>query len=82
MGHVPKFTRIAIGNEIIHKFGFMFFLQSNSCAALFYAVRQFYAIAIFFMGRLDTYGVGQKLWGVAASLLARLHPIAAGPLLY
>ena len=45
-------------------------LQSNSCTALFYAVRQFYAIAIFFMGRLDTYGVGQKLW-VAASLLAK-----------
>ena len=57
-------------------------LQSNSCTALFYAVRQFYAIAIFFMGRLVTYGVGKKLWGVAASLLARLHPIAAGPLLY
>ena len=56
--------------------------QTNSCAALFYAVRQFYAIAIFFMGRLDTYGVGQKLWGVAASLLAQLHPIASGPLLY
>lgn len=33
------------------------FLPTNSCAALFYAVRQFYAIAIFFMGRLDTYGV-------------------------
>ena len=60
----------------------MFFLPSNSCAAIFYAVRQFYAMAIFFMGRLDTYGVGQKLWGVAASLLARLHPIASGPLLY
>ena len=60
----------------------MFSLPANSCAALFYAVRQFYAIAIFLMGRLDTYGVGQKLWGVAASLLARLHPIAAGPLLY
>ena len=62
------------------KFGFMFFLPTNSCAALFYAVRQFYAIAILFMGRLDTYGVGQKLWGVAASLLARLlyhlRPIA------
>ena len=41
----------------------MFFLPSNSCAALFYAVRQFYAIAIFLMGRLVTYGVGQKLWG-------------------
>ena len=23
------------------------------------------------MGSLDTYGVGQKLWGVAASLLAK-----------
>ena len=34
------------------------------------------------MGRLDTYGVGQKLWGVAASLLAKPHPIASGPLLY
>ena len=41
----------------------MFFLPTNSCAALFYAVRQFYAIAIFFMGNLDTYGVVQKLWG-------------------
>ena len=60
----------------------MFFLPSNSCAAIFYAVRQFYAMAIFLMGRLDTYGVGQKLWGVAASLLARLHPIAADSLLY
>ena len=60
----------------------MFFLQTISCAALFYAIRQFYAIAIFFMGRLDTYGVGQKLWGVAASLLAKPHPIASGPLLY
>ena len=39
-------------------------------------------MAIFFMGRLDTYGVGQQLWGVAASLLARLHPIAADSLLY
>ena len=39
-------------------------------------------MAIFFMGRLDTYGVGQKLWGVAASLLAKLPPIASGPLLY
>ena len=57
----------------------MFSLPTNSCAALFYAVRQFYAIAIFFMVSLDTYGVGQKLWGVAASLLARLHPIASGP---
>ena len=28
-------------------------------------------MAIFFMGRLDTYGVAQKLWGVAASLLAK-----------
>ena len=35
----------------------MFFLQTTSCAALFYAIRQFYAVAIFFMGRLDTYGV-------------------------
>ena len=41
----------------------MILLQTNSCAALFYAIRQFYAIAIFFMGRLDTYGVWQKLWG-------------------
>ena len=82
MGHVPKFTRMAIGNENIHKLGFMFFLPTNSCAAIFYAVRQFYAMAIFLMGRLDTYGVGPKLWGVAASLLARLHPIASGPLLY
>ena len=41
----------------------MFFLPTNSCAALFYAVRQFYAKAIFVMGRLDTYGVGQKQWG-------------------
>ena len=47
------------------------FLPSNSCAAIFYAVRQFYAMAIFFMGRLDTYGVVQKLWGVAASLFAK-----------
>ena len=73
---------VVVGNKIIHKLGLVFFLPSNSCAALFYAVRQFYAMAIFFMGRLDTYGVGQKLWGVAASVLARLHPIAAGPLLY
>ena len=35
----------------------MFFLQTTSCAALFYAIRQLYAVAIFFMGRLDTYGV-------------------------
>ena len=49
----------------------MFFLPTNSCAALFYAVRQFYAMEIFFMGRLDTYAVGQKLWG-AARLLAKL----------
>ena len=41
----------------------MFCLPTNSRAALFYAVRQFYAMAIFFMGRLDTYGVVQKLWG-------------------
>ena len=43
----------------------MFFLPTNSCAALFYvyAVRQFYAMETFFMGRLDTYGVGQKLLG-------------------
>ena len=51
----------------------VFFLPTNSCAALFYvyAVRQFYAMESFFMGRLDTYGVGQKLWG-AARLLAKL----------
>ena len=61
---------MAIGNENIHKLGFMFFLPTNSCAAIFYAVRQFYAMAIFLLGRLDTYGVGQKLW-VAASLLAK-----------
>ena len=36
------------------------FLPTNSCAALFYAVRQFYAIAIFVMGRLATKGVGLK----------------------
>ena len=43
----------------------VFFLSTNSCAALFYvyAVRQFYAMAIFLMGRLDTYGVGQKQRG-------------------
>ena len=43
----------------------MFFLPTNSCAALFYvyAVRQFYAMEIFFMGMLDTYAVGQKLLG-------------------
>ena len=46
--------------------------QTNSCAALFYAVRQFFAIAIFFMGRLDTYGVGQKLWG-GCEQARRLH---------
>ena len=50
---------MAIENEIIHKLGFMF-LPTNSCAALFYAVRQFYAIAIFVMGRLATKGVGLK----------------------
>ena len=36
------------------KLGLMFLLQTNSCAVLFYAVRQFYAIAIFFMVRLLT----------------------------
>ena len=43
----------------------MFFLPTNACAALFYvyAVRQFYAMETFFMGRLDTYGVGYKLLG-------------------
>ena len=51
---------VVVGNKIIHKLGFMFFLPSNSCAALFYAVRLFYAMAIIFMGRLDTYGVGEK----------------------
>ena len=48
----------------------MFFLPTNSFSALFYAVRQFYAMAIFLMGRLDTYGVGQKLWSGLASKLA------------
>ena len=37
------------------------FLPSNSCAALFYAVRQFYAIAIFVMGRLATDGEAVEL---------------------
>jgi len=32
-------------------------LTNELCTALFYAIRQFYAIAIFFMGRLVTYGV-------------------------
>ena len=38
--------------QIIHNLGFMFFLPANSCAALFYALAQFYALAIFFMYRL------------------------------
>ena len=50
----------------------MFILQTNSCAALFYAIRQFYAIAIFFMGRLDTYGGCQKLWGGLRACSQRL----------
>ena len=64
------------------KIRFYVFLTNDLVCCIFYAVRQFYAMAIFLMGRLDTYGVGQKLWGVAASLLAKLHPIASGPLLY
>ena len=58
----------------------MFFLQTNSCAALFYAIRQFYAIAIFFMGRLDTYGVCQKLWG-SLRAARKGYPIASVTLL-
>ena len=64
------------------KIRFYVFLSNELLCCIILCRRQFYAIAIFLMGRLDTYGVGQKLWGVAASLLARLHPIASGPLLY
>ena len=58
----------------------MFCLPTNSRAALFYAVRQFYAMAIFFMGRLDTYGVGQKLWGGGCELARKATPHSFWPI--
>jgi len=57
----------------------MFFLPSNSCAALFYAVRQFYAMAIFLMGRFVTYGVGQQLWG-GCELARKTTPHSCWPI--
>jgi len=41
---------------------------------------QFYAIAIFVMGRLDTEGVGLKLWGRRRAC-SQDYPIALDPLL-
>ncbi len=41
---------------------------------------QFYAIAIFVMGRLDTEGVGLKLWGRRRAC-SHDYPIALDPLL-
>ena len=45
------------------KIRFYVFLTNDFVCCIFYAVRQFYAMAIFLMGRLDTYGVGKQLWG-------------------
>ena len=41
---------------------------------------QFYALAIFVMGRLDTKGVGLKLWGRRRAC-SQDYPIALAPLL-
>ena len=41
---------------------------------------QFYALAIFVMGRLDTKGVGLKLWGRRRAC-SQAYPIALDPLL-
>ena len=41
---------------------------------------QFYALAIFVMGRLDTKGVGLKLWGRQRAC-SQDYPIALDPLL-
>ena len=41
---------------------------------------QFYALAIFVMGRLDTKGVGIKLWG-RRRVCSQDYPIALSPLL-
>ena len=41
---------------------------------------QFYALAIFVMGRLDTKGVGLKLWGRRRAC-SQDYPIALDPLL-
>ena len=34
LGHVPKFTRMAIGNNTIHKLGFMFFTNELLCCII------------------------------------------------
>ena len=46
----------------------MFFLQTTSCAALFYAIRQFYAIAIFVMDGLFPGRDGVEVMEVAVEL--------------
>ena len=47
-------------------------------AAGFYAQEQFYALAIFVMGRLDTKGMGLKLWGRRRAC-SQDYPIALDP---
>ena len=58
----------------------MFILQMTSCAALFYAIWQFYALAIFFMAGL-TPMVCDRSYGVACELARQGPPIASGTLL-
>ena len=58
----------------------MFILQTTSCAALFYAIRQFFAIAIFFMAGLAPM-VCDRSYGVACELARKGYPIASGTLL-
>ena len=58
----------------------MFFLQTNSCAALFYAIRQFYAIGISSWAGL-TPMVCDRSYGVACELARKGYPIASGTLL-
>ena len=59
----------------------MFILQTTSCAALFYAIRQFFAIAIFFMAGLAPM-VCDRSYGVACEVTRQGHHIASVTLLY
>ena len=53
----------------------MFFLQTTSCAALFYAIRQFYAVAIFVMDGLFPGRGGVEVMEVAVELARKAIPL-------
>ena len=74
MGHVPKFTRMAIGNDVPRS-TFTFYLQTTIQPLYFMRYAQFYALAIFFMYRLWPRKGWASTSGIAVELARKAIPL-------